>query len=124
MRSHKRMLSVTETESSERNPDAVTPAADGDGHVVSPVGGDTDIIDFTQPGDQNNATMSEDATEGLCNPADAPRIAHDFGQVMRRMSNISIDSQNMLDQFPEPPIVHISPGSPQVSIRREILSGK
>lgn len=113
MKRHKRLLSV-DTETSERNSVAVRYE---DGVLVE---GDTEIIDN---GDGKHDGEDEDTTDYLLSETNHEPRFEDYRPVRddvvnadlsRGMSNISIDSQGMLDQFPAPPIVYITSEDPSV----------
>ena len=106
MKRHKRLLSV-DTEISERSSVTVP--------YEEVEGGDTEII-----GDANGkhaGEEEEDTTEYLLSETNLAARFQDYRatredavntDLSHGISNISIDSQVMLDQFPAPPIVYIT----------------
>ncbi|KAJ3548485.1 hypothetical protein NM688_g5296 [Phlebia brevispora] len=109
MKRHKRLLSV-DTEISERTSVAV-PHIPNEGYEI--VEGDTEI--FTD--DDEKHVGDEDSTDFLLSetnhqpPAGMLRrmtestVEH---ELVQRFGNVSVDSQEMLEQFPAPPIVYIT----------------
>lgn len=103
MKNHKRMLS-TDTEGSGRLAVAVPYTPDDE--VQEPTEADIDIIDVQGVED------TVDTVDALLDPQDAPPTPDNMDHLRRGLANVSIDSQGMLDQFPAPPLIHISDDQP------------